>query len=448
MTNKYNFFFFSTAAVIEVFLIIFVFLNGEGNIPLYMFIYSEMFLLLLIGLFLVKKKILTFRLPYTSRLLNSITKIEGDLSVPGFIIITGLIFRLTLFPANLTTSPDAYRYIWEGKVILNGYNPYEYEPVNPELRKLHTADLPSKITYNEMKAIYPPVSQFTFAAAYFLAGDRLWGLKLIFFIAEALSLIFLLKLLHLKRKDPGLVILYAWLPLPVMEYFINTHLDALGISFFIIFLYLFETGSYYKSAVLFSLSFLSRFFPLFIFPLIMKKLGIQRTLVFGLILSGITIIFYSPFLQPDLSIFDFLLRYLQRWEFNASVYYFLKLFMSNEAARLLCAIMFISAAGLITRFYTDFSKAALGILIAFIIFTSTVYPWYLGWIGAINPLYGLLSVTSILFTSNLTNFTPLSPVWKEFTIVLLIEYVTFFILLAADYKKRIRKPLQDFSQEL
>jgi alpha-1,6-mannosyltransferase len=430
MKNKFNLLFLSSVVLIEFFLLLFLILNIDGNIPLYMFIYFQFFLLFLLAFYLVKKDLVNLHLPHgVNSILMKMLNINKEVSLPVFIIAAGILFRVTLIPAELTTSPDALRYIWEGKVIVNGYNPYMYEPVHEELAHLRTPDLPSKIHYKEKKAVYPPGAQYIFALAYLISSEDLWGLKLLYLLFEALTMIFLLKLLHLKNKNMNYVLLYAWLPLPVMEYFVNAHLDAIGLSFFIMFLYFLEKQKHFTSSVCYALAFLSRFYPIFIFPLFLKRLGLKGTLHYGIVLVLFTIAFYLPFITQEVNIFSFLMLYLERWEFNASVYYFLKLFTTNETARILCAVMFFITIGLISYYFKEFSKAALGILIAMIIFTSTVYPWYLGWLAVLNPLHVFYSALSLFFTVNLSNLTPLSPVWTEYTIVLLIEYITFFVLL-------------------
>ncbi len=439
MKNKFNLLFFFTGLLFGIFLIQFTYLNKDGNIPLYIFIYFETFLLYLLAVYLIWKNVVSFSLPekFTS-LISKLLKIKDNLSLPLVIILTGIVFRLILFPAALTTSPDAYRYVWEGKVIINGYNPYEYEPSSPELIHLHSADLPSKIHYNEKKAIYPPAAQLIFTVAYFISGEELWGLKLLYLIFEILTMLFLMKLLILKKKNPAYVIFYAWLPLSLMEYFVNAHLDVFGISFFIISVYLFEKEKYFGATVLLAFSVLSKFFPIFILPLLIKKAGIRRAVFMGLLILLISVLFYLPFISFNTNIFSMLMLYLEKWEFNASVYYLLKLFMSNESARILCMLMFLLSVGLIAYRYRDFTKGVLWVMTAFIIFATTVYPWYLGWIAVLNPVYNLYSVMSLLFTSNLSNLTPMSPVWTEYTYVLLAEYGVFFILMGFDLRRQLK----------
>ncbi len=423
----------------EFLFILFIFINGSnGNIPLFMFIYFESFLIYFLAFFLIKKEEkfrITNALPQEHiRKKFAGIKYSSRYTIPLFIVTAGVLFRITLFPAVPTTSPDVYRYVWEGKVIYNGFNPYLHSPDSPELAFLHDSEFPEKVTFKRMTAIYPPLSQYSFLLGYIISGEKLWGLKLIYLLCEILTMMFIMKLLELKKKNLHYVILYAWLPLPIMEFFINVHLDPLGITFFILFIYLLEKGDYLKSAVPFALSFLAKFQPIFLFPLLLKKIGFKKTIYFGLIFLGIVILCYSPFVYKNFSIQSALFTYLAKWEFNGSVYKILKVMFGNNAqiAHQAVGILLPVSILIISFKYKNFIKAVYGVFICLIIFNTTVYPWYLGWIAAVNPLVQFASLMSLFFTINASNFTPLGSVWQEYYRVAVVEYVPFFILLAYD----------------
>ena len=101
------------------------------------------------------------------------------------------------------------------------------------------------------------------------------GLKLIYLLCEIITMIFLLKLLHLKKVDLNYIILYAWLPLPLMEYFVNAHIDTVGIMFLILFLYFLEKENMTVSALTFTFAFLTKLYPIFLLPLLIKKLKLK-----------------------------------------------------------------------------------------------------------------------------------------------------------------------------
>lgn len=432
--------------IIEIFLLLFLKLNGEeGNISLYMFIYLETFLIMLVTFTLTKrltkdlsqhtqeaKNEKSLILSFFARLLTIEKEDSKKLRIPLLIILFGIIFRLTLFPTINTTSPDVNRYLWEGKILYNGYNPFILSPDDPQLIKFQD-DLYDKVTYKDMSAIYPPVAQGAFVLAYLIGGETLTGLKVIYFVFDLLIIFMILKLLYIKKIDLNNIILYAWMPLILLEYFVNTHLDLIGIFFMILFIYLMEKNKVIGASVSFTLAFLAKMYPVILLPLIFKKAGIRKSFYFLLIFLSLSLLVYTPFIYNDTSVFSSLFTYLQKWQFNSSVFYLLKHQLVNEQlARLICTGGLILSVGMISLFYKDFLKASYIIFIFLIIFSTTLYPWYLGWIASLNPFYNFYSVTSLLFTVNFSNFTPLGTVWKEYLFVLLIQYIPFFGLLIYD----------------
>jgi hypothetical protein len=423
-------------------------LNEDGDIPLYMFIYFESFVLFFFAYFLITKILFDLEEHADSKWSsvfapNIFLKIFGfdpneksKLKIPLLILTVGIIFRITLLPTSYTTSGDVQRYLWEGKVLVNGYNPFTTPPNDPSLSHLQDDNF-EKLTFKNMAAIYPPLSQVVFAVNYLIAGDSVVFLKVIYLIFEFLTLIFLLKLLMLKGKDPKLILLYAWLPLPIMEYFINAHLDLIGITFLVMFLYYFEKNRYNLSSVLLALAFLSKLLALLILPLVIKKLGIKKALVFYSVFILTCLIFYMPFISGNFDAFASLFKWLANWEFNGSIYNLFKMIFSRgDIARMICSILLSLSVMIISFRYKDFMSGVFAVFLCILIFSTTLYPWYLGWIAALNIFNPFYSVLSLLFTINFSNLTPLAPKWKEYPIVWLIEYIPFYGLLFYDLWKR------------
>ncbi len=411
-----------------------------------MFIYFEAFIIFLFAFYLIK-----ISDPAAGNSTSFLTKVfskdkseTSKFNVPVLIILFGILFRLTLIPTDPSTSPDAYRYIWEGKVIYNGFNPYQYSPGSEMLKGLRD-DVYKKITYKDIPTIYPPVAQLVFLLSYSITGNSMTGLKLIYLLCEIITMIFLVKLLYLKKKNINFIVLYAWLPLPLMEYFVNAHIDVVGIMFLVLFLYFLENENIPASGLTFTFAFLTKLYPMFIIPLLVKKFRIQKFLYFILIFLVTSILFYFPFINSSLSVTDALMNYVNRWEFNASVYYLLTAFIpDHDIARIICGILLLISIVFIARYYKDFVKGVFGVLLAVIIFSPVLYPWYLGWIAAVNPFTFFYSVLSLLFTINLSNFSPLGKVWHEYFPVLFTEYMVFFLLLAYDlYHQKTGKSFKD-----
>ena len=60
-------------------------------------------------------------------------------------------------------SDDVYRYVWDGRVQLEGVHPYRYAPVDPALGTLRDAHVFPRINHPEVPTIYPPLAQSLFA---------------------------------------------------------------------------------------------------------------------------------------------------------------------------------------------------------------------------------------------------------------------------------------------
>ncbi len=435
-----------TALFTEALYIFFDVNNGTGDTGLYMFIYFETFILLFFSYYLVRisDPAPVSSLLFLSKLFTDNKSDASKFSVPLLVIIFGILFRISLIPSAPADSPDAYRYVWEGKVLYNGYSPYQYSPDAPQLQSLRD-EVYSKVTFKDIPTIYPPAAQLVFLLSYSVTGESITGLKIIYLLCEIITMIFILKLLYLKKINLNYIILYAWLPLPIMEYFVNAHIDAVGIMFLVVFLYYLEKDKMLPAVFAFTLSFLTKLYPVFIIPLLVKRLRAGRFLYFILIFVFITFLFYYPFLNGTLSVTDALTTYMSKWEFNASVYYLLTAFIpDHETARLICGILLFISIGYIANYYKDIIKGVFGVLLAVLIFSPVLYPWYLGWIAAVNPFAGFYSVLSLLFTVNLSNFSPLGKVWHEYFPVLFTEYAVFFVLLAYDlYHQRTGKTFRD-----
>ncbi len=415
---------FLIGLISELFYLAFLVLNKDRDITLYMFIYFESFILFFFAYFILQKK------------LHEESVEEDNRKILFLIIAFGIIFRFTLLPTSYTTSDDVHRYLWEGKVIANGFNPYTTSPNDSTLAHLRDENY-EKVTFKHIPAIYPPLSQVVFTLNYFVAGNGTIFLKILYMICELLTLIFLSKLLELKGKDPKLVLLYAWLPLPILEYFNNAHLDVIGITFLVMFVYYFEKQKFNLASVLLALAFLSKLLAVLLLPLVIKKLGIKKSFIFYAIFLSVSVIFYLPFTFNNLDVLTGLFKYLSRWEFNGSVYNIIKAaFSSGQIARLFCAVMLSLSVLIIAIRYKDFMKAVFAVFLCIIIFSTTLYPWYLGWIAALNILNPFYSVMSLFFTINFSNFTPLAPVWKEYPVVWIIQYIPFYGLLIYDWWMR------------
>ena len=167
----------------------------------------------------------------------------------GIILLFGMLFRFTLVPHAPVASDDIYRYLWDGRVAMNGINPYAFAPSDPRLALLATADLPSRVNFPWMHSIYPPFAQVLFVITAFLFGPSATGFKILLTLLEGLTLIVIGLFIARFSLKPWLLMLYAWSPAPIMYFSLDGHIDALGIPFLMLFLYLVMTNRHMAGAI-------------------------------------------------------------------------------------------------------------------------------------------------------------------------------------------------------
>ncbi|HEX6480288.1 MAG TPA: glycosyltransferase family 87 protein [Ktedonobacteraceae bacterium] len=148
----------------------------------------------------------------------------------AILIFGALLFRLLLLPLPVNLSPDVWRYLWDAHVFVHGYSPYAYAPADKVLLPLHNILLTNS-RFRNTPTKYPPGAELFFVIGYWLSATNLWGIKGMFIACDMLTCGALAWLLSKKRLDARRVIIYAWCPLPIVEFAIEGHLDVLVIMF-------------------------------------------------------------------------------------------------------------------------------------------------------------------------------------------------------------------------
>ena len=153
------------------------------------------------------------------------------------LLLLALLFvpRLLCLPMHPWLSDDAWRYLWDGGLVLDETNVYLYAPADSALEHLR-GEVYDHVDYRDVKTIYPPLAQVGFAAAVLMAQPFGGGafaqfvcLKILLVGSEIFALLLLLRLLRHRRAahaPPSVLGLYLLSPLPVIEFAGQGHLDA------------------------------------------------------------------------------------------------------------------------------------------------------------------------------------------------------------------------------
>ena len=308
--------------------------------------------------------------------------------------------RLVFLFAIPNLSQDFYRFIWDGRLVLSGFNPYLTTPndlivSNPGLfpqMKLLFDGMGSLST--EHYSNYPPLHQLPFIMVAILSKHSIYGsvvlLRLLLIGADFGLLFFgkkLLKKLQLPTKNIYWFILN---PLVIIELTGNLHFEGFMLFFFVMALYFIHDKKWHLAAFTMALSIAVKLVPLLSLPLFLNKLGWKKSIRFYLTIGAVFTLLFAPFINGDF--FENYSATIGLWfsnfEFNASFYYLLDWGLETTTNLKLIpsmGIIVVSFIGLQISYQLIQNKtkttalilSVLWVFTGYYLISTTVHPWYI-----------------------------------------------------------------------
>ena len=147
-------------------------------------------------------------------------------------LITFVFSFILIFMSFPILENDQYRYLWEGRVLMGGENPYLSAPDSPLLDHIKF-DARKLVGFPSLTTVYPPVALIWFSIASFFSGFYKVGLVILMFMNSILVTYIIMRLSRSSDKGWMLVLVF---PLFLKEYVQSVHIDLL--AFFWCFLFL------------------------------------------------------------------------------------------------------------------------------------------------------------------------------------------------------------------
>ena len=147
----------------------------------------------------------------------------------GLILVVGVTARLLVLVHPPSLSDDVFRYLWDGRVVLAGENPYLVEPDAQVLAPLRD-DLWRQTAHRDVPTVYPPVALSLFSIATLLPRPIV-SYRLIVLLLDVAACVVLWRLAVALAVPRRRVLLYAWNPLVVIEGVGSGHVDVVGVLF-------------------------------------------------------------------------------------------------------------------------------------------------------------------------------------------------------------------------
>jgi alpha-1,6-mannosyltransferase len=378
----------------------------------------------------------------------------GEMSKTMFrrLMYVGIIARIIGVFAFPALSDDIYRFFWDGSLSLQGINPYEFFPADVlNITDRHTQELYQLLNSPSYATIYPPIAQLFFAGAALVNNLFVFNIltKLFMLSVEGLGIYFLFKFLPKIDIHPSRILLYFLCPLVMVEGLGNLHFEVIMMSFFVVGLFYWYTERYYHCALFFAFAIGVKLLPLMLLPyfwwMTKEKSRWQLFGALGILLA----LFFSPLLWGNslsnmLSSVDL---YFQKFEFNASIYYLLSLIgkaiSGYNIIQVLGPVLGLITIGINVRYaWLSRDKSRLAVLkymlvawTAYLLFATTVHPWYLIPLLMFNVFSALKYIpiwSAFISLSYVHYYLPWQPFEPWF---LIIEYGIVFYFLYLELKQ-------------
>ncbi len=375
------------------------------------------------------------------------------------LLIFGVIVRAIFLYSEPLMSNDYYRFIWDGRIFLNGLNPYLRTPV--DLMKDSQgifSDMP--LLFEGMGTLsqhnftcYPPLNQLVFAGSSYIFPDNImanvFSMKLIILLAEIGTMYYGMKILQLIGKNIHVILLYSLNPFIIIELTGNIHWEGLMIFFMVASLYYLMSNKMILAGLFMAMAISMKLIPIILLPFLLRKLSIRNLILF----YGSVLFFfacsYIPFLRGNAfqNIIDTIFLYFDHFEFNASIFYLIR-----EVGFQIKGWNIIRTAGPVLTFLSGliiwmyalkkensqwpliFKNMLLALTIYYFLAT-TVHPWYISTLLMLSIFTGYRYIILWSGLIMLSYFTYSVPDFKENLYLISLEYVLVFILFFMELYK-------------
>lgn len=346
-----------------------------------------------------------------------------------FLAGIALLFRLVFILSLPNLSQDFYRFIWDGRLILEGVNPYLSVPnefsISIGSLKAKLIEGMGSLSAGNFTS-YPPINQLFFAISAFFGGksilETVVGMRMFIILADFGTLYFGRKLLQKLDLPPHRIFWFILNPFIIIELTGNLHFEGVMLFFLVWSLYLLHHRNWIWSAVLLGISVSVKLLPLLFLPLLWnyftrekkpsnpdKKInqlepkpgklilvenreqGFKKLLIYYIVVSITILLSFLPFLSATLisNFSSSIALWFQKFEFNASIYYVIRWIgfqftgynIIGTAGKILpLVVLLIIASMAFFRKNNSSKKLMTAMLLAvsvYLFLSTTVHPWYL-----------------------------------------------------------------------
>jgi alpha-1,6-mannosyltransferase len=361
------------------------------------------------------------------------------------IVAAGVIFRLTVWPLAPALSDDPYRYRWEGKLQAAGGNPYDARPADLRWAGLRDSTF-SRVVGKDFKAVYGPlieqIERWTYLAVAVVEHDparQVFWFKAPFALCDlgAMAAIWLLLGAHGMARER--ILIYAWSPLTVVDFWATGHNDSVVVLLVALALLSAARERWTWAFAALSLAAAAKIWPVMLFPIFIGWKGVRPLRswqwwpvipIFGLLAM--------PYFTDVGENLRFMSGFMGGWRNNDSLFGIILWFTKDLYRAKYTAFAIVAVAvAILTLRRVALERASLWAIAVMLMVAANCHPWYLTWLlplVALDPVPALLVWTALapLAYSAVISWVTLGE-WQSSNALRWYEYAPVYGLLVSSW---------------
>lgn len=375
-------------------------------------------------------------LPYAGALTLASTAMRAA-HVRRAALLGALAFGAVLLLAPPAFSDDLYRYLWEGRLWLEGLNPYRLPPDDPSLAPLRD-EVWVGINNKPLTSIYPPLSQALFALGASLGGAA-WTIKLLALLSHLLTV----AALDRFSGEPRAALALGLNPLLLSESALNGHFDVLVGGAIFVAAFALSKKRYGWAALAASVAAGLKWVGVVLLPLLWPK---KRAFFFAGLAAG-ALLLPVLLVRAPLDLASGAGQFATRWRGNESLFasfdWLAHRFFSDATADIAARAMVVGAlvaivGAAIARGIPPL-RATRTVVWSILLLSPQVHPWYLAWLLPIElaagARAGLVWTAVVLIAYAPLDRWVLEGVWEMPVWLQVLEYAALLVALVADPRR-------------
>jgi alpha-1,6-mannosyltransferase len=383
----------------------------------------------------------------------------------GLVVGVGLALRLLMLPTEPALEDDQQRYLWEGALVAHGMSPYALAPSDAwiappgsPLARLSQAAGPvfERINHPNLKTIYPPVAQASFALAYLVEPFSLTAWRLVLLAADGATLLLLVALLDAVARPRLWAALYWLNPIVVKEVFNSAHMEGVLTPLVLAAVLLVHRRRPLLATGMLGLAAGVKIWPVLLWPLLIRPtLARPRIAIASLaLLTALLALWATPILIGGIDQRSGFLAYASRWQANSALLPALRdsiawVFsglgatpdLAGRVARGLLALTAAATAVVLARQpiagTADLLHRIATLTLVLVLVSPAQFPWYAIWalpFVAFTPRLGVVGMAvtmPIYYASFHMSALGLYDLYRDYGVWVL--WVPIWLLLARDF---------------